>query len=237
MAANRAKSFRAVLERAGTGPYWVIARVPVDLKRAWPAWRNRRVRGTIRNTNESKSQEFAFQTSLFPGAQGQGRTLVVNKKMQTGAGAGPGDTVQISLEPDLADQPYCEPKELTAVLRQDKQLRKWFDAMAPSMRKGFAQVVDQAKGAQTRRQRAERVAETVMLAMEGEQVPPPILRAGFQRQPLAEQGWYAMTPTQRRRHLLGIFFPGTVQGQARRTEGALEECVRVARRKSRSLDA
>ena len=74
------------------------------------------------------------------------------------------------------------------------------------MRKGFGQLVDTAKGLQTRKVRAEKVAETVMLAMEGEQEPPPILRAAFQRQPLARTGWDAMTPTQRRSHLLGIFF-------------------------------
>jgi uncharacterized protein YdeI (YjbR/CyaY-like superfamily) len=103
--------------------------------------------------------------------------------------------------------------------------------MAPSMRRGYSALIDQAKNPETRRQRAEKIAETIMLAMEGEQIPPPILRAAFQRQPLAEQGWNAMTPKQRRRHLLGIFFPGSVQSQMRRAEGAISECVRVARRR------
>ena len=114
-------------------------------------------------------------------------------------------------------------------------MRKWFDAMSPSMRKGFAQLVDGAKSLETRRVRAEKVAETVMLAMEGELEPPPILRAAFQRQPLARTGWDAMTPTQRRSHLLGIFFPGTVEAQARRAAKAVEECLRVARRKKGAI--
>lgn len=224
MSKSSAKRFRAVLERAGTGPYWVLARVPIDLKKVWPEWKTRRVLGAI--------NQFEFRTALLPGAKGRGYTLIVNKKMQEGAGAGAGDTVTIRLEPDLEEQLFVEPKELTRALRVDRQLRKWFDAMSPSMRKGFGLFVDQAKGAETRRKRAEQMAETVMLAMEGEVEAPPLLRVAFERQPLARQGWESMTPRQRRRHLLGIFYPQTVDGRARRAAKAVEECLRVARAKA-----
>jgi uncharacterized protein YdeI (YjbR/CyaY-like superfamily) len=130
----------------------------------------------------------------------------------------------------LTAQSYVEPKELTAVLRGERQLRIWFNAMTPSMRRGFAFLIDQAKTSETRMRRAEKIAETVMLAMEGEQVAPPILRAAFQRQPLAEQGWNAMTPIQRRRHLLGIFLPVSVDAQARRTAWVIKDCLRVAQK-------
>ncbi|HTA80852.1 MAG TPA: YdeI/OmpD-associated family protein [Terracidiphilus sp.] len=221
MGKSNPKTFRAILERMGTGPVWVAARVPGDLKKAWPEWRNRRVRGAING--------FEFQTSLFP-VKENGFMFVVNKKMQKGAAAGPGDTVQVRLEPDLTAQSYVEPKELTAVLRGERQLRIWFNAMTPSMRRGFAFLIDQAKTSETRMRRAEKIAETVMLAMEGEQVAPPILRAAFQRQPLAEQGWNAMTPIQRRRHLLGIFLPVSVDAQARRTAWVIKDCLRVAQK-------
>jgi uncharacterized protein YdeI (YjbR/CyaY-like superfamily) len=225
MAKNKAQVFRVVLEKAGTGPYWVIARVPVDLKKLWPDWRSRRVIGTING--------FAFRTSLFPGSKGNGFALLVNKKMQAGAGAGPGEPVQVKLEPDPGAQVFAEPKELTAALRQDRQMRKWFDAMSPSMRKGFAQYVDEAKSSDTRKKRAEQMAETVMLAMEGEVELPPILRMAFARQPQAQRGWEAMTPLQRQRHLLGIFYPRTPESRARRAAGAVEECLRVAERKTK----
>ncbi|HLY41307.1 MAG TPA: YdeI/OmpD-associated family protein [Terracidiphilus sp.] len=75
------------------------------------------------------------------------------------------------------------------------------------------------------------MAESLMLAMDGETETPPILRAAFARQPLAQAGWNAMTPIQRRNHLFGIFFQQTVQGRERRAAGAVEECLRVARRK------
>jgi uncharacterized protein YdeI (YjbR/CyaY-like superfamily) len=80
--------------------------------------------------------------------------------------------------------------------------------------------------------RAEQVAESLMLAMEGEEYPPPILRAAFQAQPLALQGWNAMTPTQRRNHLLGIFYVQTVEGRQRRTAKAVDDALRVARIKA-----
>jgi hypothetical protein len=217
-------TFRAVLERSGTGPYWVIARVPVDLKKAWPEWRTRRVEGTVNG--------FAFRTSLFPSGTGQGYALLVNKKMQAGAGAGPGDEVEVELEPDPREQVIPEPRELSAALRADSELRKCFNAMSPSMRKGFAQFVDQAKGPQTRKKRAEHIAETLMQAIDGEHEAPPLLRVQFERQPLARTGWEAMTSGQRRRHLLGIFFQGTVGGRTRRAAVAVEECVRLAHRKA-----
>jgi len=72
-----------------------------------------------------------------------------------------------------------------------------------------------------------------MLAMEGETELPPILRVAFARQPLAQAGWRAMTAIPRRNHLFGIFFQQTVQARERRAGGAVEDCLRVARRKCR----
>jgi uncharacterized protein YdeI (YjbR/CyaY-like superfamily) len=222
------KSFSAVLETTGTNLHWVIARVPVDLKKAWPGWGGRRVRGEING--------FAFRTTLFPGTKGSGLTLLVNKKMQAGAKAGPGSMVRVRLEPDVSEPVVEIPAELTAALKADRQLLRWFERLSRSMRKGVSQFVDQAKGKETRKIRAERIAESLMLAMEGESEVPPILRAAFQRHPLAQEGWDAMTPTQRRNHLLGIFYVQTVHGRERRTAKAVEDAVLVAKRKSTRLN-
>jgi uncharacterized protein YdeI (YjbR/CyaY-like superfamily) len=78
------------------------------------------------------------------------------------------------------------------------------------------------------------MAESLMLAMEGENEPPPILRAAFQRQPDAQRGWELLTPIQRRSHLLGIFYAQTVEGREKRAARAIEGCVEVARRKTAS---
>ncbi|HEU5351564.1 MAG TPA: YdeI/OmpD-associated family protein [Terracidiphilus sp.] len=216
------QSFSCVLELAGTRPRWVLARIPLDLKAAWPGWRTRRVCGTING--------FAFRTALNPSKGGH--LLVVNRKMQAGAGATAGSRVKICLEPEMEPRDETIPAELAAALRADRKLNAWFKRISPSMQKGLGNYVDQAKAAETRLARAGQMAETLMLAMEGEQEPPPILRVGFQRQPLAEAGWWAMTPIQRRNHLLGIFYPKTAQGRERRAAVALEDAVRVARRRS-----
>jgi uncharacterized protein YdeI (YjbR/CyaY-like superfamily) len=224
MSPSNRKTFRAVLEAMGTGPRWVIARLPVDLKKSWPQWRSRRVRGEING--------FAFRTSLLPVSQQKGHILLVNKRMQAGSNSTVGSKVQIWLEPDMAEQVIELPRELASTLKVDRRLRRWFDTLSPSMRKGIGNFVDQAKGAETREMRAERMAESLMLAMEGEVYPPPILRAAFQAQPLALQGWNAMTPTQRRNHLLGIFYVQTIESRQRRAAKAVEDALRVARLKA-----
>lgn len=214
------KSFRAVLESTGTSLHWVIARIPGDLKKAWPEWRSRRVRGEING--------FAFRTTLLPASGASGYVLLVNKKMQVGARVKAGDNVQIRLEPNLDEQVFVMPIELKNELKADRELQRWFDRLTPFRRKWAAYFVDQAKGAETRASRAAKIAESLMLAMEGEQEPPPILRAAFLRQPLAREGWDAMTATQRRNHLLGIFYVQTVEARERRAASAIEDALRVA---------
>ncbi len=218
-----AKSYRANLEATGTSLRWVIARVPFDLKKAWPMWKSRRVTGEING--------FAFKTALIPGTKGQGHVLIVNKKMQAGARVRAGERALIKLAPDLGELVIDLPPEFAKILKSDRSLTKWFDAMSPSMRKGFTNFIADAKSAATRQKRAEAMAESLMLAMEGEVEPPPILRAAFQLQPEARGGWDLMTPTQRKNQLLGIFYQQTVEGRERRAAKAIESCLAVARRR------
>ena len=225
MNTSLSKTFRVPLEAAGTSLRWILVRISVDLRKAWPQWKSRRVLGEING--------FAFKTALIPGRKGQGFVLIVNKKMQAGAGVKAGDRALIKLSPDLGEIVIDLPPEFAKILRSDRALKKYFDAMSPSMCKGFSQFIADAKTAETRQKRAEAMAESLMLAMEGELYPPPILRAAFQRQPQAKQGWERMTATQRRNHLLGIFYAQTVEGRERRAAKAIESCLAVARRRAR----
>jgi uncharacterized protein YdeI (YjbR/CyaY-like superfamily) len=104
--------------------------------------------------------------------------------------------------------------------------------MSPSMRKGFTNFIADAKTKETRQKRAEAMAESLLLAMEGETEPPPILRVRFRQQPDAQRAWELMTPTQRRNHLLGIFFSQTLEGRERRAAKAVENCINVAKRRT-----
>lgn len=214
------KSFTALLEPDGTALRWVIARVPFDIARAWPERRGRRVRGEI--------EGFPFRTSLFPDPQGAGHVLLVNKKMQAGAGVRVGKKVRITLEPDVEERPAEIPAELKKLLRGHGALQSWIEKLSPSMRRKIGKWIGEPKSAASRQRRAERMAERLMQAMEGEAEPPPVLRAIFQRQPLARSAWEALTATQRRNHLLGIFYYETADARERRAAKAVEEALGAA---------
>lgn len=216
------KSFTAVLEPDGTALKWTIARIPFDVARAWPVRKGRRVRGEI--------EGFAFRTTLFPRQRdgpGSGEHfLLVNKKMLAGAGVRVGAKVRIWLEPDLEEREILLPEELKRELNSDRALRKWFDGLSDSRRREIGKWTNEPKSPASRKKRAEKMAERLMQAMEGEQEPPPILRAIFQRQPRAREAWFALTPAQRRSHLLGIFYYETAEARERRAAKAIEEGMR-----------
>jgi uncharacterized protein YdeI (YjbR/CyaY-like superfamily) len=209
------KRFTALLEPDGTALKWTIARIPFDIAKTWPVRKGRKVRGEI--------EGFAFRTTLFPRGEGGGDFLLVNKKMLAGAGVRRGEKARIWLEPDLEEREILLPDELKKELNSDRGLRKWFDGLSDSMRREIGKWADEPKSAASRQKRAEKMAERLMQAMEGEQEPPPVLKAIFQRQPRAREAWFALTPAQRRNHLLGIFYYETAEGRERRAAKAVGE--------------
>jgi len=231
MTTSNVQSFKALLEPDQTRLRWVIARVPFDPAKAWPVRRGLRVRGEI-SSAKSIGEGFAFRTSLFPDPRGKGYILLINKKMQAGAGAAVGSLVRIRLEPDLEERAVVIPPELTRALRGDRRLPKWFAGLSDSMRREIGKWVGEPKSAESREKRAGMMAERLLLTLEGETEPPPILQAAFLRQPLVRAGWEAMTPVQRRGHLLGIFYYQTAEARERRAAKAVEEALRGARRRS-----
>lgn len=218
------RTFRALLESQSSGLRWVYARIPFDPEKAWPERRGTRVRGQING--------FAFRTALFSHPDGTGKMLLVNKKMQAGAKARPGAMVEICIEPDFEERPALMPPELEKALKGDRRLRKWFDGLGEYTRRTFCNMVAQVKDPAIRVKRAGQTAEQLLLALEGELETPPILRAAFMRQPQAEAAWKAMTEAQRRGHLLGIFYYQTAQGRENRAAKAIEEALRLARKRS-----
>ncbi len=214
------KSFTATLEPLRTGMTWVVARIPFDVNKAWPERHGLRVRGEI--------EGFPFRTSLLAYGRGEGYCLVVNRKMRAAAKTAVGLRVRIRLEPDLEERPAVVLPEMAAALKGDRRLRKWFDALSYSVRKEIGAWVGEAKSAASRRQRAERMAERLLLTLEGETETPPVLQAAFLRQPQARVGWEAMTAVQRRNHLLGIYGYQSVESRERRAAQAVDHALRVA---------
>lgn len=205
---------------------WIIVRVPFEPVEVWPQRKGLRVRGTIEGV--------ALRTSLFRMRDG-GCVLLVNKQIQKKAGITRGSVAEVVLEPDTEERSAAAtPPELEKLLRQDRALRKWHDALNHSMRNWIAAAVAQPRSPAARTRRAELWAERMMLAMEGEQVTPPILEMLFHRQPRARDGWRAMTPIQRRSHLLGIFYCQSPESRQRRAERAIDAALLALRKKSGS---
>lgn len=229
MSTSTRKKFTARLEPDGTALKWVIARVPFDIEKAWPQRRRLRVRGEI-SSLDSRTGAFAFRTSLFPARAGNGHVVLVNKKMQKAAGARQGDRVRMVLEPDLEERKAAMPKELDRALKADRQLRKWFDGLTEYMRRTFCAMVSEIENPESRERMAARIAERLLQAMEGEQETPPILKAAFARQPLAQAGWKAMTATQRRGALLAIFYYESAEARERRAAKVVEDALKRGRK-------
>lgn len=203
--------------------------MPFDIEKAWPERRRLRVRGEI-SSLDVRAGAFAFRTSLFPARVGKGHVVLVNKKMQKAAGARQGDRVRMVLEPDLGERKAAMPKELDRALKADRQLRKWFDGLTEYVRRTFCAMVSEIENPESRERMAARITERLLLAMEGEQETPPILKAAFARQPLAAAGWKAMTATQRRGALLAIFYYESAEARERRAAKVVEEALKRGRK-------
>lgn len=218
-ARNQVQQFRGVLESDGTNLQWTVVRLPFEPVEVWPQRQRMRVRGTING--------FPFRTSLFRAKDGR-CILLVNKTMQKGGGVARGGVAEVALEPDTGKRVVTTPPELEKLLRQERALRKWHRELSDSMRKAIADSIVEPKSPEARAGRAELWAERMLLAMEGEQVTPPILEAAFRRVPQARTGWAAMTPVQRRGHLMGIFYYRSPESREKRVRKAVEEALRIA---------
>ena len=221
MAKPVAKSFQATLERDGTPLKWVIVRIPFDAAKIWGKRGQIRVKGDING--------FAFGTSLFPTGDGR-HVLLVNKKMQRGGKAVLGSVARFRLEPDTEERVVTVPAELERLLAEDRAFRRWFDQLNHSMRYWIGKWIADVKSAEARERRAEQMAERLLSTMEAERDLPPILRVAFARDARAEEGWSKMSPTQRRSHLLGIFYYREPAARARRVAKVVQEAHKFAER-------
>lgn len=170
---------------------------------------------------------FPFRTSLFGSAEG-GHLLLVNKAMQKGGKVALGGLAEIVLEPDLEERAAVVPPELARIFKENRGLKPWYERLSYSARKDICDRIVEPKSADARERRAEQMAERLLLAMEGERELPPILQVAFRRHPKARAGWEAMTPAQRRGHLLGIFYYQSPEAREKRAAKAVADALRIA---------
>jgi uncharacterized protein YdeI (YjbR/CyaY-like superfamily) len=214
------KTFSATLRRSGNTLNWVVIQIPFDVPRTWGVRGQLRVRGDING--------FAFRTSLFPSGTGL-HFMIVNKQMQKGGKVQPGMEARFTMQPDTEERPVPVVPELDRVLRQSKQLRKFYESLTPSARNEIARFISGAKQKATRLRRADQLAERLMETMEAEVELPPAIRQVMARNPLAVKGWERMSRSHRRMHLLGIFYYRNWDSRLRRIEKAVEEMMDYGR--------
>ena len=199
---------------------WVIIRLPLDVHKVWGVRGQLKVRGEING--------FTFRTSLFPTGKGY-HFMMVNKQMQRGAGVRAGMTAHFRLEPDTEERVVAVPAELTRALQQSKRLQKYYASFSYSARREVAKWVAEGKQAETRRRRAEEMAERLMQMMEGERGDlPPVLELALSRNPKARAGWERMPPSHKRQHLFGITGYKSPESRARRVAKAVEQMLEYA---------
>src|SRR3954464_1246081 len=202
-----------MLERMPGRLGWTIVRVLFDVAKLWGSRGALRVRGEING--------FDFRTSLFPTGRGT-HYILINKKMQKGGGVRAGEQAEIKLEPDARERPVVLPLEMEKLLKQEKQLRKFYDSFNDSIRRYIANEVASRKSPASRERRAEQVAEQLLETMEAERDLPPLIKAAFAENPKAFAGWKSMTPLARRSQLLAIFYYRNLDSRARRLQKVLE---------------
>ena len=216
-----AKSFQATLERGRNNLNWVIVPIPFDVAKTWGKRGMIKVKGDING--------FAFRTSLFPTGKGD-HVLLVNKRMQAGAGVSVGINARFRLEPDTEKRVAAMPPELERELAQDRELRGWYDRLNYSMRKWICDWITDVKNAEACARRAGLVAERLLATMYAERDLPPVLRVAFSRNPRAFEGWKRMSPTHRRGHLFAIFSYRSPEARARRVAKVVQDAYGFAER-------
>lgn len=215
------KRFRAPLEPLRGGLGWVIARVPFDVAKTW----RKMVR--LRVVVETGGQ--VFRTSLFPDGTQGGHFVLVNKAMQKAAGVRVGGMIDLAVAPDFEQRKAPVTPELEKLLKREKALAKWYFELSEPHRREIAKWIDGVKSAEARQRRAEQVAERMMLALEGENVLPPIFEIAFRSNPTARKGWEKMSAAQRRRNLMAVFYYQSPEARQKRIQKVVQEALRIAK--------
>jgi uncharacterized protein YdeI (YjbR/CyaY-like superfamily) len=221
-AKSSGKTFEAVLQPSGDKLNWIIIRVPLDVQKVWGTRGQLKVKGEING--------FPFRTSLFPDGKGR-HIMMVNKKMQRGGAARPGEKARFRIEPDTAERVATVPLELKRVLKQSKPLERYFNSLRYSIRKWITDEISARKQAASRVRRAEQVGVWLMEALEAEHELPPLVRIALSNNAKAQAGWELMTSSHRRQHLLGIFYPRSPESRQRRVQKAVEMMQEYAQKR------
>ncbi len=144
--AEKKLRFRVKIEGKEAG---VVAAItpPVDVIEYFGTRGRVPIRGTING--------FAFRSSLMP--MGGCHMMPVNQALRKGAGAEPGDFVEVVMERDGAERTVDAPPELERELTKSKKARERWDGLAFTHKKEMANSISGAKQEETRKRRMAKV--------------------------------------------------------------------------------
>ena len=120
---------------------------PVDVAETFGTRGRVPVRGTING--------FPFRSSLMP--CGGPHMMPVNKALCRGAGAGPGDIVEVVMERDVEERTVEAPPELKKKLAKNKAAQANWEKMSFTNKKEMANCIREAKQEETRVRRLAKV--------------------------------------------------------------------------------
>jgi hypothetical protein len=149
------KRFAAKLQSIGPTGAWTKLDLPFNVEEEFGSRGRVSVKGTING--------FAFRTSIFPNGDGT-HHIMVNKAMQQGAKARPGDMVKMTLERDAAAKTVEVPPDVKRALAKNKRAAAAFEKLAPSHRREHIRVISEAKKPETRERRIARMIEKLLEA-------------------------------------------------------------------------
>jgi Bacteriocin-protection, YdeI or OmpD-Associated/Domain of unknown function (DUF1905) len=147
--------FEARLEAGGEGGAWTLLTVPFSVEEAFGSRGRVSVKGTLNG--------FAYQTSLFPNGDGT-HHMLVNRAMQKGANAGPGDAVRVEMERDDAPREIAVPLDFQQALDQHAEAKAVFERLPPSHRREYIRWIEEAKRPETRATRVSKSLEKLFAA-------------------------------------------------------------------------
>lgn len=142
--------FDAKLIARGPKGAWVFLDFPVAASRKLPSRGRVAVRGTMNG--------FPFTISAFPTGDGT-HQIAVNKALQAGAKAAPGDRVHVVVEADTGPRTVKVPPDLKKALATDAKARENFENLSYGHRKAYVDWITEAKLAETRQRRIHEALE------------------------------------------------------------------------------
>jgi hypothetical protein len=152
------RKFTAQLIARGPKGAWTFLEIPFDVEKAFGSRARVAVVGTING--------FPFQNSLMP--QGDGtHAMMVGTDVQTGAAAGAGDHVSVTLDVDRTERVVVIPDELRALLARNRRAKAMFASLSYSHRKEYC---DWVGGAKKRETRVSRAAKSIAMVLAKEHV-------------------------------------------------------------------